>query len=66
LALILTSTIVAIVLMMGFASRFIVKYNKKSLEAYALGGSVAEEVISSIRNATAFGTQVRIFSTIIK
>lgn len=41
---------------MGTLSRFIVKYNKKSLEAYALGGTVAEEVFSSIRNATAFGT----------
>jgi ATP-binding cassette, subfamily B (MDR/TAP), member 1 len=57
LTLILLSTIVAITLVMGGGSRFIVKFNKKSLEAYALGGTVAEEVISSIRNATAFGTQ---------
>lgn len=42
---------------MGSASRFIIKFNKKSLESYALGGTIAEEVISSIRNATAFGTQ---------
>lgn len=42
---------------MGGGSSFIIKYNKQSLESYALGGSVAEEVISSIRNATAFGTQ---------
>lgn len=42
---------------MGGGSRFIIKFNKKSLEAYALGGTIAEEVISSIRNATAFGTQ---------
>ena len=42
---------------MGSGSRFIVKYNKKSLESYALGGTVAEEVVSSIRNATAFSTQ---------
>lgn len=34
-----------------------VKYSKKSLAAYALGGTIAEEVISSIRNATAFNTQ---------
>lgn len=57
LTLILTSTVVAITAVMGAGSTFIVKYNKKSLEAYAQGGSVAEEVISSIRNATAFGTQ---------
>lgn len=57
LALILTSTIVAIVVCMGGGSTFIVRYNKQSLEAYALGGTVAEEVVSSIRNATAFSTQ---------
>lgn len=57
LTLILSSTVFAITAVMGGGSRFIVKYSKQSLESYALGGSVAEEVISSIRNATAFGTQ---------
>lgn len=57
LTLILCSTIVAIVLVMGGGSRFIVAFSKKSLSSYAEGGSVAEEVISSVRNATAFGTQ---------
>ena len=57
LTLILTSTVFAITLAMGGGSSFIVKTSKQSLEAYGLGGSVAEEVISSIRNATAFGTQ---------
>lgn len=57
LTLILTSTVFAIVAIMGAGSTFIIKYNKQSLESYALGGTVAEEVISSIRNATAFGTQ---------
>ena len=60
LTLILTSTIVAIVACMGGGSTFIVKYNKKSLESYALGGTVAEEVVSSIRNATAFNTQEKL------
>ncbi|KAI9807261.1 MAG: GTPase-activating protein [Piccolia ochrophora] len=60
LALILMSTVVALVLVMGGSSVFIVKYNKSSLESYALGGTVAEEVISSIRNATAFGTQEKL------
>ncbi|CAF9904936.1 GTPase-activating protein [Imshaugia aleurites] len=57
LTLILSSTVFAIVLVMGSGSTFIIKYNKQSLESYALGGTVAEEVISSIRNATAFSTQ---------
>ncbi|KAJ5888946.1 hypothetical protein N7495_008987, partial [Penicillium taxi] len=57
LAGICTSTIVALVVIMGGGSRFIIKYSKFSLESYGAGGTVAEEVISSIRNATAFGTQ---------
>ena len=57
LTLILSSTVFAIVFVMGAGSTFIIKYNKQSLESYALGGTVAEEVISSIRNATAFNTQ---------
>ena len=57
LTLILSATVFTLVSIMGGGSTFIIKYNKQSLESYALGGSVAEEVISSIRNATAFGTQ---------
>ena len=57
LTLILSATMLSIVAVMGLGSTFIIKYNKQSLESYALGGSVAEEVISSIRNATAFSTQ---------
>ena len=57
LTLILSATVFTIVAIMAGGSTFIIKYNKQSLESYALGGSVAEEVISSIRNATAFGTQ---------
>ncbi|KAI4151420.1 MAG: hypothetical protein LQ340_003498 [Diploschistes diacapsis] len=57
LTLILMSTIFAIAAVMGGGSRFIVKFNKQSLQSYAVGGTVAEEVISSIRNAVAFGTQ---------
>ncbi|KAF5873575.1 putative leptomycin b resistance protein pmd1 protein [Botrytis fragariae] len=57
LTLILTATVAAITLIMGGGSRWIVKYSKQSLGSYATGGSIAEEVISSIRNATAFGTQ---------
>lgn len=57
LTLILTSTIFAIVFTSGFLGRFIVRWQKKSLASYAEGGTVAEEVISSIRNAVAFGTQ---------
>lgn len=57
LTLILSSTVFAIVATMGGGSSFIIKFNKQSLESYAVGGTVVEEVISSIRNATAFNTQ---------
>lgn len=57
LALILCSVIVALVMGMGVCGRSMVAFNKKSIAAYALGGTVAEEVLSSIRNAVAFGTE---------
>ncbi|KAK3940355.1 P-loop containing nucleoside triphosphate hydrolase protein [Diplogelasinospora grovesii] len=60
LTLILLSTVVALLLNMGGGSTFIVKYSKQNIQAYAEGGSVAEEVISSVRNAIAFGTQDRL------
>jgi ATP-binding cassette subfamily B (MDR/TAP) protein 1 len=57
LTLILTSIIFGISGVMGGGSTFIMKWNAKALAAYAEGGTVAEEVLSSIRNATAFNTQ---------
>jgi ATP-binding cassette, subfamily B (MDR/TAP), member 1 len=60
LTLILFSTVVALLINMGGGSAFIIKYNKQSIDAYAQGGSLADEVISSIRNAIAFGTQDRL------
>ncbi|KAK3295645.1 P-loop containing nucleoside triphosphate hydrolase protein [Chaetomium fimeti] len=60
LTLILLSTVVALMLCMGTGSRFIVRYSKQNIAAYAQGGSIAEEVISSVRNSIAFGTQDRL------
>ncbi|KAJ5787041.1 hypothetical protein N7457_002031 [Penicillium paradoxum] len=57
LAGICTSTMVALMLIMGGGSQFIMKFSKLSLESAGASGTVAEEVISSVRNATAFGTQ---------
>jgi len=57
LTLILASTVFAIAVVMGSGSRWIIKWNKATLTSYAAGGTVAEEVLSSIRNATAFSTQ---------
>ncbi|KAL7944075.1 P-loop containing nucleoside triphosphate hydrolase protein [Trichoderma barbatum] len=60
LTLILSCAFFALLLITNIGSRFILKNNKVSLESYAQGGSLAEEVISSIRNAIAFGTQDRL------
>lgn len=60
LTLILMSTVVAIFLVMIGGSQFIVKYSRQNIHAYALGGTVAEETLSSVRNAVAFGTQDRL------
>lgn len=57
LTLILLSTVVAISLSMGGGSSVIVKFSKANINAYAQGGTVAEETLSSVRNAVAFGTQ---------
>lgn len=60
LTLILSSCVFALFLTTSIGSSFMLKNNTVSLDAYAQGGSLAEEVISSIRNAIAFGTQDRL------
>ncbi|KAL7816316.1 P-loop containing nucleoside triphosphate hydrolase protein [Trichoderma aethiopicum] len=60
LTLILSCTVFALVLNAGLLGRVMLKNNKASLEAFALGGSMADEVLSSVRNAIAFGTQDRL------
>lgn len=49
LTLICMSSVVTIVVLMGAGGRIMAGWNKKSLAAYAVGGSVAEEVLGSIR-----------------
>ncbi|KOC07348.1 ABC multidrug transporter Mdr1 [Aspergillus flavus AF70] len=60
LTLILCSTVVAIVVTLGAVGSFVAKLSKKYLGHFAEGGTVAEEVISSIRNAAAFNTQEKL------
>lgn len=60
LTLILSSSVVALSTSMMLGSWFMVRYSKLSLGSYAIGGTVAEEVLSSIRNAVAFGTQEKL------
>ncbi|KAH7103350.1 multidrug resistance protein 1 [Auriculariales sp. MPI-PUGE-AT-0066] len=52
------SSIFPMIMASGIAMNiFVGKFQKKSLDATALGGTLAEEVISTIRTAQAFGTQ---------
>lgn len=60
MTLILSSIVVAICLSMGTASVFIVKFTTKNLTAYGQASSIAEDVLSSIRNTVAFGSQSRL------
>ncbi|KAK9480263.1 P-loop containing nucleoside triphosphate hydrolase protein [Lipomyces japonicus] len=60
LTLILTSIVVAIVLTMGVLSSFMIKFSIRSLDGYSVGGTLAEEVFSSVRNVQAFGVQDRL------
>lgn len=60
LALIMCSTVVAIVVTSGFVETLVAKLNKTYLGHFAEGGTVVEEVISSIRNPVAFNTQEKL------
>ncbi|KZT56320.1 P-loop containing nucleoside triphosphate hydrolase protein [Calocera cornea HHB12733] len=63
LALALTSIVPCISITGAIMNRFISKLMQKSLKAVADGGTLAEEVISTIRTTKAFGTQ-RILSAL--
>ncbi|KAF9533188.1 multidrug resistance protein 1 [Crepidotus variabilis] len=57
LALALTSILPCIAIAGGLMNKFISGYMQLSLKHTAEGGTIAEEVISTIRTAQAFGTQ---------
>lgn len=60
LTLILSSVLPAILGSGSFLSRFIQKYSKQNLDFYSKGGTLVEEVISSIRITQSFGTQEKL------
>ena len=57
LALALTSILPCIAIAGGLMNVFVSKYIAKSRDSVSEGGTLAEEVISTIRTAQAFGTQ---------
>jgi ATP-binding cassette subfamily B (MDR/TAP) protein 1 len=60
LAVILISGVFAIVITMGIGGSTMVRWTATTQAQYAEGGTVAEEVLSSVRNATAFNTQEKL------
>ncbi|KAL5385661.1 hypothetical protein PMIN06_004958 [Paraphaeosphaeria minitans] len=60
LTLIMLSATVALVIMMGFNGSRMKANQTKAVDEYATAGTLAEEVISSARNVTAYGTQKRL------
>ena len=60
LTLILSSILPAMFGSMGFISTYLQKFTKQTLEQYSTGGTLAEEVISSIRVTQSFGTQEKL------
>ncbi len=57
LALVLLCLPVVIIITMGGLGSIVKRYQEKSTTGFAKTGSLAEEVISCIRNVTAFGSQ---------
>ncbi|KDQ06798.1 hypothetical protein BOTBODRAFT_140755 [Botryobasidium botryosum FD-172 SS1] len=60
MALALTSILPCIALAGAVMNRFVSRYMQMSLKEVAGGGSLAEEVISTVRTAQAFGTQSKL------
>ena len=57
LALIVFSSVFALVLFASIISKFMVKYKANNLERQGAADNVVEEAVSSVRNVTAFGAQ---------
>lgn len=60
MTLILSSVVVVILAVMGGSSTFVVKYSTRNLTAVGEASSIAEDVLSSIRNTVAFSSQKRL------
>src|SRR5205814_794918 len=56
-ALILSCIVPAIIAVFGVGGGFMAKYAKLAMQEYSTASTIAEEIISSVRTAQAFGTQ---------
>jgi ATP-binding cassette subfamily B (MDR/TAP) protein 1 len=60
LTFVMISVIITMVVAMVGISKLMVRFKQRSMEFSGIGATIAEEVFSSIRNATALGTQERL------
>jgi ATP-binding cassette, subfamily B (MDR/TAP), member 1 len=63
LALILSAAIPAIVIVFGGGGRMVGTASKRAMAGYGAAATVAEEVLSSVRTAQAFGTEDKLAAT---
>jgi ATP-binding cassette, subfamily B (MDR/TAP), member 1 len=63
LALILSSIIPALVIVIGGGGRMVATASKRAMVGYAAAATIAEEVLSSVRTAQAFGTEDKLAAT---
>ena len=60
LALILSSFLPAIILVVGGGGGMVASASKKVMAAYSHAATIAEEILSSVRTAQAFGTEEKL------
>jgi ATP-binding cassette subfamily B (MDR/TAP) protein 1 len=60
LALILSSILIALLLSIVLCSTWLIKWTAQSQEVYIQAGTLAEEVLSTMRNTTAFSSQEKL------
>jgi ATP-binding cassette, subfamily B (MDR/TAP), member 1 len=63
LALILSSTIPALVIIIGGGGKMVATASKRAMAGYAAAATISEEVLSSVRTAQAFGTEDKLAAT---
>lgn len=60
LSFILFGIIVSVVVTMAVCSKYMVRFYRRSLAGYSIGGTLAEESLSSVRNVQAFSIEERL------
>ncbi|KAK7204062.1 ABC multidrug transporter Mdr1 [Myxozyma melibiosi] len=60
LSFILLGIIVSVVVTMSVCSRYMVRFYRRSLAGYSVGGTLAEETLASVRNVQAFAIEERL------